>query len=86
VRASIVLFVLGEALTLGGVALWSIPLALILAGIQCVSLALLREGGTESAAAVVRRPAVPKTHRRPSWRKRIRWPWPRRLRMSGSAA
>jgi hypothetical protein len=51
VRASVVLFVLGEALLLAGVGMWSIPLAMVLAGIQCTGLALFREHAAAAPAA-----------------------------------
>jgi hypothetical protein len=51
VRASIILFAAGELLALVGIGLWSIPLALVLAGVQCVALALFREQRAARPAA-----------------------------------
>lgn len=42
-RASIVLLVCGELAALAGIGCWSIPAALIVAGVQCVGVGLLRE-------------------------------------------
>lgn len=42
---NVVLLAAGEALVLAGVALWSVPASLILAGVQVGALGLLRFGG-----------------------------------------
>jgi hypothetical protein len=66
VRTSVALFVVGELLGLAGFAMWSIPLALVLAGAQCVGLALLRQ------PAVLTASPKPKSHRKPSPLARLR--------------
>lgn len=47
-RVNVALFASGGALVLAGVAMWSVPAALILAGLPCIGLGLLR---TEAAKA-----------------------------------
>ena len=59
-RANIALFVVGQCLALTGVALWSLPLALILAGTQCAAIGLLRdETAWTKATSLVRRGGKP---------------------------
>ena len=44
-RAALAALLAGESLTLAGVGLWSVPAAMVLAGIQLVAFAALREFG-----------------------------------------
>jgi uncharacterized membrane protein len=46
VRASVVAFLVGEALALVGIGLWSVALALVVAGVQLAAVGLLRESRT----------------------------------------
>ncbi|HWB37045.1 MAG TPA: hypothetical protein VHA75_13575 [Rugosimonospora sp.] len=74
-RTSVALLVVGEVLALTGFALWSVPLALVLAGVQCVGLALLRQPATLTASP------GPRSHRRPSPLARLRrFDWSRLVR------
>jgi hypothetical protein len=60
VRTNVVLAIVGAALVLAGVALWSVPAALILAGTPCIALALLREEQAKRQTGA----AAPRRHRR----------------------
>jgi hypothetical protein len=66
VRTSVALFIVGELIALAGFAMWSLPLALILAGVQCAGLALLRQPTVLTASPPVR------SHRRPTIGARLR--------------
>jgi hypothetical protein len=77
VRISVALFVVGELFGLAGFAMWSVPLALVLAGVQCVGLALVRDAAVLKTSPAAHRRQPVRRLRTPDW-SRLWKPWRRR--------
>lgn len=65
-RVNVALFTAGALLVLIGVAMWSLPAVLVLAGLPCIGLGLLRAEAARKPAAKPAKAAVRPRHRRPA--------------------